>query len=98
MWDGQVHYTHAHAFWDAVMGYGYRENNLRALVIDLLQGAPRNALLSIRLCDDDKAIVYQDRLRTDVASFLAIYILKKLMILPRQARDKHRENSKESGN
>ena len=34
---GQVHYTHAHKFWDSVMGFGYRENNLRALVIDLLQ-------------------------------------------------------------
>ena len=33
----QVHYTQAHAFWDAVMGYGFRQNNLRALVIDLLQ-------------------------------------------------------------
>eukprot|EP01043_Picozoa_sp_COSAG02_P033775 COSAG02_NODE_2323_length_9134_cov_28.189928_10_plen_68_part_00 len=33
----QVHYTQAHAFWDAVVGYGYRQNNLRALVIDLLQ-------------------------------------------------------------
>ena len=34
---GQVHYTHAHKFWDSVMGYGYRTNNLRSLVIDLLQ-------------------------------------------------------------
>ena len=34
---GQVRYDHAHAFWDRVMGYGHRENNLRALVIDLLQ-------------------------------------------------------------
>ena len=34
---GQVRYDHAHAFWNRVMGYGHRENNLRALVIDLLQ-------------------------------------------------------------
>jgi hypothetical protein len=33
----QVEYNQAHAFWDAVMGYGYRENNLRALVVDTLQ-------------------------------------------------------------
>lgn len=57
----QVQYTHAHAFWDAVMGYGYRQNNLRALVIDLLQGAPKT-LLSIRL-SYVKPIVCQDRLR-----------------------------------
>ena len=34
---GQVHYTHAHKFWDEVMGYGYRTNNLRSVVVDLLQ-------------------------------------------------------------
>ena len=34
---GQVHYDHAHDFWDAVLGYGYRENNLRSMVIDTLQ-------------------------------------------------------------
>eukprot|EP01052_Picozoa_sp_SAG31_P014851 SAG31_NODE_936_length_10870_cov_5.136966_10_plen_89_part_00 len=36
---GQVRSHAAHAFWDAVIGYGYRENNLRAMVIDTLQVA-----------------------------------------------------------
>ena len=34
---GQVRSHAAHDFWDAVLGYGYRENNLRALVVDTLQ-------------------------------------------------------------
>ena len=33
----QVASDHSHAFWDAVLGYGYRQNNLRAIVIDTLQ-------------------------------------------------------------
>ena len=32
-----MRYDHAHGFWDRVLGYAPRENNLRALVIDLLQ-------------------------------------------------------------
>jgi len=34
---GQVRYHAAHDFWDAVIGYGYREDNLRAMVIDTMQ-------------------------------------------------------------
>ena len=33
----QVRYDRSHAFWDEVIGYGFRENNLRAMVIDTLQ-------------------------------------------------------------
>ena len=32
-----VRYDHSHEFWDAVLGYSYREHNLRALVVDMLQ-------------------------------------------------------------
>ena len=30
--NAQVHYSQAHQFWDSVIGYGFRENNLRAMV------------------------------------------------------------------
>eukprot|EP00947_MAST-08B_sp_MAST-8B-sp1_P003239 g3239.t1 len=33
----QVRYDRSHAFWNEVIGYGFRENNLRAMVIDTLQ-------------------------------------------------------------
>lgn len=32
----QVRHTDAHKFWDAVLGYGYHQNNLRAIVVDTL--------------------------------------------------------------
>jgi hypothetical protein len=32
----QVHHSHAHAYWDAVLGYAHRQNNLRAMVVDTL--------------------------------------------------------------
>ena len=32
----QVHHSHAHEYWDAVLGYAHRENNLRAMVVDTL--------------------------------------------------------------
>ena len=33
----QVRWDQSHAFWEEVIGYGYRESNLRAMVIDMLQ-------------------------------------------------------------
>jgi hypothetical protein len=48
--NAQVRFDSAHAFWDGVIGYGYRENNLRAMVIDTLQVTPPPHTHTLTIC------------------------------------------------
>lgn len=60
----QINWAHAHEFWDSVIGYGFRENNLRAMVIDTLQVPCVSKPLPAALCTPQ--LVSMKRLAVEV--------------------------------